>query len=99
MSAEWHIVLVNLIILCLAYGLIYPRFAGNDMRKISYQDVLASVVSLTVIGSVYFGSDVTLSFFGLSLNWFWFTLLTYALIEIPCFLWYHRQYGVKFPKD
>ncbi|MCO7188336.1 MULTISPECIES: hypothetical protein [unclassified Pseudoalteromonas] len=52
MSIELQVILLNVIILCLAYFVIYPRYAGNDLKKVSIQDLIATAVSLAIVGSV-----------------------------------------------
>ncbi|WP_462171246.1 hypothetical protein [Pseudoalteromonas xiamenensis] len=97
MSPEIAIILLTLIVLVFCYGVVNPRFAGSNFNKISLQDLLASIVVFSVVGSVYYGSGKTFSLFITEVNWFWFTLIVYAVIELPCFLWYRRQYGISFP--
>ncbi|MBQ4814382.1 hypothetical protein A7985_24525 [Pseudoalteromonas luteoviolacea] len=97
MSPELNIIILNAAILLIAYFLIYPKYAGNDFRKISLQDFIASVVSLSIVGSVYFGSGAEFSLILFNVTWAWFTLITFTLIELPLFYWYAKRHNVKLP--
>lgn len=98
MSIELQVILLNLIILCLAYFVIYPRYAGNDLKKVSIQDLIATVVSLAIVGSVYYDSGISFSLVLFEVNWAWFTVISFTLIELPLCYWYAKRHGVKFPE-
>ncbi|QTL33909.1 hypothetical protein [Pseudoalteromonas viridis] len=98
MSIELQVILLNVIILCLAYFVIYPRYAGSDLKKVSIQDLIATLVSLAIVGSVYYGSGLAFSLLLFEVNWAWFTVITFTLIELPLCYWYAKRHGVKFPK-
>ncbi|KZN41079.1 hypothetical protein [Pseudoalteromonas luteoviolacea] len=97
MSPEFHVILLNAAILLIAYFVIYPRYAGNDFKKISAQDFIASMVSLGVVGSVYFGTGAEFSLIWFNVTWTWFTLVTFTLIELPLFYLYAKRHNVKLP--
>ncbi|WP_046006594.1 hypothetical protein [Pseudoalteromonas rubra] len=98
MSIELQVILLNVIILCLAYFVIYPRYAGSDLKKVSIQDLIATLVSLAIVGSVYYGSGLAFSLVLFEVNWAWFTVITFTLIELPLCYWYAKRHGVKFPE-
>ncbi|MCG7535404.1 hypothetical protein [Pseudoalteromonas sp. OOF1S-7] len=98
MSIELKVTLLNVIILCLAYFVIYPRYAGSDLKKVSIQDLIATLVSLAIVGSVYYGSGLAFSLILFEVNWAWFTIITFTLIELPLCYWYAKRHGVKFPE-
>ena len=93
-NAEWAIVALNAIIILVAYLSVYPKLAGSDFNKIAGYDLLASGLALFIVGYKYWGSghDFTLLF--TEVNWFWFTFITYAIIEVPVMLWYFRKHRV-----
>ncbi|KZN32573.1 hypothetical protein N474_18405 [Pseudoalteromonas luteoviolacea CPMOR-2] len=97
MSPELSIIILNAAILLIAYFIIYPKYAGNDFRKISVQDFIASMISLGVVGSVYFGTGVKFSLVLFDVTWPWFTLISFTLIELPIFYWYAKRHNVKLP--
>ncbi|WP_237113194.1 hypothetical protein [Pseudoalteromonas phenolica] len=98
MTPEFAIIAVNFIVLFVAYFYANPKYAGNDFKKISLQDLIASVISLLVVGSVYFGSSQTFTLVFTEVNWVWFTLVSFSVIELPFFLWYAKRYNVELPK-
>lgn len=93
-NAELGIFSLNFIIVLVAYFLIYPKVAGSDINKISINDFFASVISLCIVGSVYWGTEQQFNALFMSVNWFWFTLITYAVIEIPFMIWYFKKHKV-----
>ena len=93
-SPELAVILINLVIVLVAYLWIYPRFAGSNGAKISQNDIVASAVSLLVVGSVYWGSGQEFNALVMTLNWLWFTVLSFIVIEIPVAVWYYRKYDV-----
>ena len=88
MSPEITIILLNLIIVLVAYLSIYPKIAGSDLNKISFYDVLVSCFALLVVGMSYWGTGHQFSLLFMDTKWFWFTLATYTAIEVPMVLWY-----------
>jgi hypothetical protein len=91
MTPEATILLINLVIVLIAYLFVYPRMAGYDMKKVAINDVLATGLALLVAGSLYMGSGVEFRALSFSFNWFWFSLLSYFAIEIPFMVWYFRR--------
>jgi hypothetical protein len=91
---EFVLLALNLVLVCFAYFVIFPRFCGSDGPKIVQNDVLASVVGLLVAGSLFWGSGEDFSLIFIEVNWFWFTLISYSLIEIPFMRWYFKKHDV-----
>lgn len=98
MLPEQVILLLNMIVVGLGYFVIYPRVAGNSFSKITGHDVIATCVVLAISASLYYGSSIEFKLLIIDVNWFWFTLLTYAAIEVPVLLWYIKKYKVELPK-
>ncbi len=92
---ELPIIVLNLVIVLVAYLSIYPKLAGSDFHKISIYDVFASGFSLLVVGLSYWGSGQEFNLVVFSTNWFWFTLITYGAIEIPIMIWYFKKNKVQ----
>ncbi|WP_026301539.1 hypothetical protein [Colwellia piezophila] len=91
MSAEMSILLLNTVIIVLVYTWLYPKVADKNLNKIALFDCLASGLAVMIVASKYWGSDIHFEFFMFTLNWFWFTFLSYSIIEIPIALWYFRS--------
>jgi hypothetical protein len=92
---ELQIIVLNLIIVLVAYLSIYPKLAGSNFNKISIYDVFTSGFSLLVVGLNYWGSGQEFNLLVTNTNWFWFTLITYLVIEIPVMIWYFKENKVK----
>ncbi len=90
MSAEFSIILVNAVIILIAYVSVYPKLAGKNLNKVALFDCVASGLALVIVASKYWGTSVEFDFLMVELNWFWFTLLSYSVIEIPVALWYFK---------
>jgi len=93
-SSELIILCLNIIVILMAYFIIYPRFCGADGNKIAGNDLIATGIILLISGSIFCGTGEVFSLILFSVNWFWFTFLTYAAIEIPIMLWYFNKHDV-----
>ncbi len=93
LSAEFKVICLNLAIVLCAYLVLYPRVAGADGQKIARYDLLASGTALFIVGWVFWGSGQSFSLLFFDANWFWFTLITYAIIEIPFMTWYFNKHN------
>ena len=91
-NAELLVLILNLTIMIIAYFFIYPKFVGFDLNKLALNDLCASLISLIVSGSIFWGSNQEFNALFTTLNWFWFTILTYAAIEIPFIIWYTKKH-------
>jgi len=91
MPAELTIVLLNLVIIIIAYLSVYPKLAGKDINKVGLYDCVASGLAIIIVASKYWGSGIEFEFLFMQLNWFWFTLISYSVLEIPVALWYFRD--------
>lgn len=91
MTPESSILMINLVIILTAYLWVYPRWAGLDLKKVAFNDVFATGLALFIAGYLYMGSGLEFTALGIGFNWFWFSLLSYFLIEIPFVLWYFRK--------
>jgi hypothetical protein len=95
MKPELVIIALNTALILIAYLYVYPKRAGSDANKIANHDLVASSLSIFIAGSMYWGSGYEFNAILTSLNWFWFALLTYALLEIPFVVWYWKKYNVR----
>jgi hypothetical protein len=91
MSGELSIFLLNAVIIVIAYLSVYPKLAGKDINKVALYDCIASGLAIGIVASKYWGTDANFEFLFMQLNWFWFTLISYSVIEIPIALWYFRE--------
>lgn len=93
-NPELSVIALNTAVVLIAYFFVYPRYCGADFKKISNNDLIASLIPLFIVGSIFWGTDQAFSMILFSLNWFWFTVLTYLIIEIPLIVWYVKKYDV-----
>ncbi|PYE35507.1 hypothetical protein DFP83_101396 [Idiomarina fontislapidosi] len=91
LPAELLVVLLNLAILLICYLHVFPRVAGNSLGKLAIASASAICLSLVIVGSKYMGLGYPFLLLGGSLNWFWYTLVTYAVMEIPIAIWYLKR--------
>jgi len=94
MSPEFTIIALNIVIIAVAYFVVYPRMVGSDLNKLMINDAVASLLAVLVAGSVYWGSDYAFNAVVADLNWFWFTFLTYAVLECPLLMWYLKRNNI-----
>ena len=90
-NVEILVIALNLVIVLVAYLSVYPKLAGNNLNRISFFDIFASGLALIIVGSKYWGTGQEFSLIFTQVNWFWFTLITYATIEVPVMLWYFTK--------
>lgn len=93
---EFLIISINLIVVCAMHFVVYPRLAGNDIDRISGLDIVASFFSLSIAGLLFWDTGQEFNAIAFTLNWFWFSILTYAAIELPFAMWYCKTYKVRF---
>ena len=93
-NAEFILIAINIFVIFSAYFVFYPKYCAANGYKIATYDLLLSGLVLLISGSLFWGSSETFSLILFSVNWFWFTLLTYAFIEIPLMLWYYNKHKV-----
>ncbi len=94
MQPESAVLLLNLILLVIAYFWVYPKFCGANLTKLVINDLLAIIVVLIIVGYHFWGSGVAFSLLVTEVNWFWFTFITYTVMEIPLIQWYFKKYKV-----
>jgi hypothetical protein len=93
-NPELFIVLLNIAVITIAYFYVYPRFCGSNGNKIAVNDFIATGIPLLIVGLIYWGAKVEFNLIFTTVNWFWFTLATYFILEIPLMLWYFKKHYV-----
>ena len=91
---ELLIITLNITIILIAYLLVYPKVAGSDGNKVASNDIIASCLSLLVAGSIFWNTGQVFNTILFDLNWFWFTIITYLILELPLMLWYYNKHNV-----
>jgi hypothetical protein len=91
---ELIVIFVIIVTLAVGYLLVYPKVAGNDVRKMAWLDVALTLVPFIVSAALFWQSDPTFSLIFFSTNWFFFTLIALTVIEIPVLALYLRARGL-----
>jgi hypothetical protein len=95
LTPEIIIITINFIILLILYGVVCPAYFGFDFKKLVIYDSVASGVSVVVAGKLYWNTGVEFNVLLGSVNWFWFSVLAYLLLEIPFYLRYSGKNQVQ----
>lgn len=94
MSPELVVLLLNGVLLVVTYYWLYPRFVGGDIKRLFINDVLASATSLLIAGMLFYGKGIAFNALLFEANWFWFTILSYFVLEIPFSVLYCNKYDL-----
>lgn len=92
--SELSIVIINLVALAIAYLYIYPKFAGNDVKKLAWLDIAVGGLVLLILAPFNWGSPNDYTFFAFDTNWWIYAILSYALLELPLFFLYVKARGL-----
>ena len=92
--SELSIVIVNLLALTTAYLYIYPKYAGNDVKRMAWLDTAVGAAALLVLAPFNWGSPSNYTFISFDTSWWIFAILSYALIELPLFYFYVKARGL-----
>jgi len=93
-TPEFFVIGLNLFIIIIAYFYVYPKYAGNSQSKIAQNDTIASIISVIIVGSVYWGSNHEFNAVITTMNWFWFCLVSFFVMETPLMIWYYKKHNV-----
>ena len=93
-APELQLVLLNAIVLAVAYLGIYPGLQEKTLGKIMVIDTAMTALALLVAASWFMGTGAGFSLIVFETNWLIFTLVTLFVMEIPAFLWFARKYGL-----
>jgi hypothetical protein len=88
------VLMINIGLLVLAYSWIYPRYAGNNVSRMMLIDSGLTSLAVLAAGLLFWGRGLEFSLIGLPMNWFFFSFVTYFVIELPFFLWYVQRHGM-----
>ena len=91
---ESLVVFVILATLAAAYFWIYPKFAGNDVKKMAWLDFALGFIPLGVSAILFWQSDPNFRMVFFDTNWFFFTLVAMTVLELPLFFWYIKARGL-----
>ena len=92
--SELSIVVLNLIALATAYLYIYPKYGGNDVKRMAWLDTAVGGVALLVLAPFNWGSPSDYTLIDFDTSWWIFAILTYTLLEIPLVYFYVKARGL-----
>ncbi|GIU35891.1 hypothetical protein L2719_11945 [Shewanella schlegeliana] len=98
-AAELSIVALIAVVVVVSYLSIYPKVAGSNINRLLWCDIAISAFVLTLVGIKYWGSGQEFSLLLLDVNWFWFTLIVYLIIEVPMAMWYAKKHNITMDSD
>lgn len=91
---ELVVVFVILATLAVAYLWLYPKYAGDNIKRITWMDVFLTPIPLGISALMFWESDPVFRFIFFDTNWFFFTLLTMVVIELPILQLYLQARGL-----
>lgn len=91
---ELIIIFYILASLTFSYFWLYPKYAGENVKLMAWLDIAMTAVPIAISAALFWESDPVLRWIFFDTNWFFFTLLSYGVIELPIFLWYLKARGI-----
>ncbi|TDP40527.1 hypothetical protein DEU29_10171 [Idiomarina aquatica] len=95
-AAEFLVVMLCLIMILVGYLQVYPKVAGKNFNKLASYDGLMAGLALFIVGYKYWGTGFVFYLLGIPLNWFWYTLIIYIVLETPVAIWYIKKHNIRF---
>ena len=94
-SPEAQILILVGLILAVAYLGIFPTLEEKTLNKLMGIDFALNILALIIAGAWFWGTGVQFTLVYFETNWVIFTIVTYALIEIPLFLNFAKAHGIR----
>jgi hypothetical protein len=91
-SPEFTVIGINVIFVLVSYFYIYPSRTNVTAMVLARYDLVLNGMAIGIAGALFWGTQTRFDAVVVELNWFWFTLLTYALLEVPIMLWYFNKH-------
>ncbi len=89
---EMLIILLHFAMLSFAYFYLYPKLKCFDLHLLGKYDAMVSGTTLLIAALFFYNSHISFWLLGWQTNWFWFTIFTGLMIELPFVLWYMKRY-------
>ena len=94
-APEAQILILIGLILAVAYLGIFPTLKEKTINKLMGIDLALNVLALIVAGAWFWGSGVTFTLVFYETNWVIFTIVCFAILEIPLFLNFAKKHGIR----
>ena len=98
-APEAQILILNAVILAVAYLGIYPSLEHKTLNRIMTIDVVLSAVALIVAGALFWNTGTRFNLLLFQSNWAVFTVITMIVMEVPLFLYFARKHGINIFDD
>ena len=101
-SPEVQVLILNGVILGVAYLGIYPSLAQKTRNRIMAIDLVLSALAIGVAGALFWDTGVGFTLVFFEVNWAVFTVVTIFVIETPLFLRFASKHGINLldpPED
>ena len=98
-APELQILILNAVILGVAYLGIYPSLREKTLNKIMMINLVLTALALLVAGGWFMGTGTGFSLILFQTNWWIFTLVTLFVMEVPVFLWFAKKHGIPLTYD
>jgi energy-converting hydrogenase Eha subunit C len=93
-SPESQILILNAVVLAIAYGGIYPSLQHKTLNKIMAIDLLLSCLVVAVAGALFWGRNISFDLLVAQVNWAVFSVVSLSVMEVPLFFVFARKYGI-----
>ena len=94
LAPEIQILILNAVVLGVAYFGLYPGFHEKTLWRLMAADLVITAAVLLTAGALFVGTGTRFSLLFVSTNWFVFTLLTLLAMEMPLFLRFCRRWRI-----
>jgi len=92
---EIQILGVNAAVMVIAYFIVYPRFGGDDLKRIAWLDLAIGLMTLGILAPFNWGSENNYTLLpNWDVSWWIFAIVTYGVIELPLFTTYLSRRGL-----
>lgn len=98
-SPEAQILILNGVILGVAYLGIFPSLHEKTINRIMTVDLILTVIAMVVAGALFAGSGQSFTLLIIETNWAVYTLVTLFVTEIPLFLNFAKRHGINIFED
>ncbi len=94
LAPELRILILNAVVLGVAYFGLYPGFREKTLGRLMAADLVVTASVLLAAGALFAGTGTRFSLLFVPTNWLIFTLLTLLAMEMPLFLRFYRRWGI-----
>lgn len=94
MNNELLVIFYILATLAIAYLWFYPKVVGDNVKLMAWMDVIVTGIPVAISALLFWTEDPTFRLVFFDTNWFFFTILSMTVIEIPVFVLYLKARGL-----